>query len=113
MAGQVWNWTSSADYPLPFDLDREAKSADQLNEPRIIRGGSWKRGLAKTYTYHRESQMPIPYDYPNEIGFRLSTDQDPTRLFEGWAFDGMWFTMPNQYHTDDGDQENWGSNQED
>jgi formylglycine-generating enzyme required for sulfatase activity len=80
MVGGVWNWTLSKDLFLPYYEDGRAEQLQDLHEPRIIRGGSWKHYSAKAYTYHRESQMPIPEDYRFDIGFRLSTNEDPLSL---------------------------------
>ncbi|MBZ0318115.1 MAG: formylglycine-generating enzyme family protein [Anaerolineae bacterium] len=84
MVGQVWNWTLSIELPLPYipDGSREALMPQDFKEPRIIRGGSWLRPVEKAYTYHRESQFPLPDYYRHEIGFRLVTLQDPVYLYK-------------------------------
>ncbi len=81
MVGQVWNWTLSVDLPLSYHDSKQAENLDDLDAPRIIRGGSWMHGPAKALTYHRESQMPIPEDYRYEIGFRVATNEDPSIIF--------------------------------
>ncbi|GIK65461.1 MAG: hypothetical protein BroJett018_32550 [Chloroflexota bacterium] len=44
-----------------------------FKESRIIRDGRWLRPVEKAYTYHRESQFPLPDYYRHEIGFQLET----------------------------------------
>jgi formylglycine-generating enzyme required for sulfatase activity len=80
MVGQVWNWTVSIDTMHRFEPSKQENILDDVFAPRMIRGGSWKAGPAKAYAYHRESQLPVPADYPEEIGFRLVTSKDPTGL---------------------------------
>jgi formylglycine-generating enzyme required for sulfatase activity len=82
MAGGVWNWTRSLDLFLPYYEDQRGEQLADLNAPRIIRGGSWRTGPAKSRTYHRESQKPIPADYRYDIGFRVATENEPAALAE-------------------------------
>lgn len=80
MIGNVWNWTLSIEFEPPYRLDGsiESLSITDLDEPRVIKGGSWRQSANKATTYHREGQYPIPNNYKTEIGIRLVTFSPPS-----------------------------------
>lgn len=74
MSGNVWEWTSSAFGPYPYDASREA-SPDDAEIGRARRGGSWfgayPVGLRAAY---RLDSTPDFVDFFN--GFRCARDDD-------------------------------------
>jgi formylglycine-generating enzyme required for sulfatase activity len=69
MAGNVWEWTSSAFEPYPYNADDGRESAD-ANELRVRRGGSWLSADTIARTACRGHFRPISaHSY---CGFRLA-----------------------------------------
>ncbi len=72
MAGNVWEWTQSL---------AATKGAD---DPRVIKGGSYKQRRGQAYTYLDRHSFPVPEssDVQDAIGFRLVTAKDPSYIRE-------------------------------
>jgi formylglycine-generating enzyme required for sulfatase activity len=68
MIGNVWEWTSSAYRPYPIKLG-DGRDALDLDEPRVIRGGSFEDALETLSNQRRESRPPTTR--ANNLGFRI------------------------------------------
>jgi formylglycine-generating enzyme required for sulfatase activity len=68
MAGNVWEWTSSAYKDYPYDA-RDGRERPSSNELHIRRGGSWSSPPANARTTKRAADSPDHLD--SSIGFRL------------------------------------------
>lgn len=67
MAGNLWEWTSSAYEPYPYFIDNEFEDAE-LVEFRTLRGGSWAYSRLYLQTTYRLESYPSTAN--NQIGFR-------------------------------------------
>jgi formylglycine-generating enzyme required for sulfatase activity len=68
LAGNVWEWTSSADRPYPYDATDGREAADPW-EDRVVRGGSYIHDAADIRCAARHPMLPgvtDPY-----LGFRV------------------------------------------
>jgi serine/threonine protein kinase/formylglycine-generating enzyme required for sulfatase activity len=74
MAGNVWEWTSSAYAPYPYDAEdgREIDLGRQTDRERIVRGGSWKTPSADLRAANRLDAFPV--NTIDQIGFRCAYD---------------------------------------
>jgi len=68
MIGNVWEWTSSAYRPYPIQID-DGRDAADLNEPRVIRGGSFEEPLAELSSGRRETRTSTTR--AENLGFRI------------------------------------------
>lgn len=74
MAGNVWEWTSTAfrNYPYSANDGRESIYSD---EQRVLRGGSWENSAWNLRTSYRNRVNPASLAY--DIGFRCALDGAP------------------------------------
>lgn len=74
MAGNVWEWTSSAYAPYPYDADdgRELDLGRQTDVERVVRGGSWKTPGVDLRGANRLDVFPV--NTVDHIGFRCARD---------------------------------------
>jgi toxoflavin biosynthesis protein ToxD len=75
MIGNVWEWTSSAQLPYPYD-PKDGRENPDSNQKIVVRGGSWyySRKLARCAC--REGILST-YVSP-ALGFRLAHDAPPS-----------------------------------
>ncbi len=66
-AGNVWEWTCSV-YDDSYS-GAETKCITSSDEPRVIRGGSWKDGPSGIRSAYRNGNTPS--EKSNDIGFRV------------------------------------------
>ena len=69
LAGNVWDWTSSAYLDYPYEVTRDREDPLVEADRRVLRGGSWYlyRDLARSasrYGLH-------PYVRDDDVGFRV------------------------------------------
>jgi serine/threonine-protein kinase len=74
MAGNVWEWTSSAYKPYPYDAEdgREIDLGRQTDLERVVRGGSWKTPGTDLRGANRLDVFPV--NTVDHIGFRCVRD---------------------------------------
>ena len=70
MAGNVWEWTCSV-YDDSYS-GSETRCADPSNNPRVIRGGSWKDEPSGIRSAYRNGNSPD--EKSNDLGFRVVYD---------------------------------------
>ena len=69
MAGNVWDWTSTAYYPYPYTADPEREDPEAPGVRRVVRGGSWDYGRGVARASYRDDYRP---DFRDDgLGFRL------------------------------------------
>ena len=79
MAGNVWEWTSTAAEPYPYDADdgREAQYdiQDGAKWPeRILRGGPWNDGIAYQRSSYRYRAVAIYWNF--NMGIRCAYSEE-------------------------------------
>jgi formylglycine-generating enzyme required for sulfatase activity len=74
LAGNVWEWTSSASAPYPYDAEdgREIDLGRQTDVERAVRGGSWKTPSLDLRGASRLDVFPV--NTVDHIGFRCARD---------------------------------------
>lgn len=70
LAGNVWEWCSSLDWPYPYQADdgREGPAPD--TEKRVLHGGSWRSRPYAVRCAARQSELPT--DSFRVVGFRIA-----------------------------------------
>ncbi len=76
MAGNIWEWTSTAYAPYPYD-PKDGREAQKPRKPRVLRGGAW-------YTYSRSLRCSrrcpeLPHIGSICFGFRVAAYPVPGR----------------------------------
>ncbi len=69
MSGGVWEWTSSANAPYPYD-PTDGREAPDAPGRRIVRGGSWYDSGDSARVTYRDNLNP--YDRHCSVGFRVA-----------------------------------------
>ena len=71
LAGNVWEWTSSALRAYPYDGDDGREDAAS-SEPRVVRGGSFIHGAGEIRCSYRHGMLPGTVDH--YVGLRLAAE---------------------------------------
>ena len=69
LAGNVWDWTSSAYLGYPYEVTRDREDPTVERKRRVLRGGSWGNGRGNARTAYRSGDHPL--DRYGSIGFRV------------------------------------------
>ena len=69
LAGNAWEWTSSALRPYPYDPTDGREDASSP-EPRVVRGGSFIHGPGEIRCSYRHGMLPEAVDH--YVGFRVA-----------------------------------------
>lgn len=72
MSGGVWEWTSSVILPYPYDHNDGREDPNNMDERRVLRGGSWDNYPSSATTHRRGQAMPDTRW--NAFGFRCVID---------------------------------------
>ena len=82
LAGNVWEWVSSAYRPYPYNaFDGREQAGD--TEPRVVRGGSYLDGPDGVRCSVRRSMLAPARD--TYVGFRVVRDKAETRIPFDWV----------------------------
>ena len=73
LAGNVWEWTTSAYRAYPYDAT-DGREDDESPEPRIVRGGAYSHGPGEIRCSYRHGMLPGAVDH--YVGFRLACAAD-------------------------------------
>ena len=69
LAGNAWEWTTSALRPYPYDSD-DGREDGLGTEPRVVRGGAFIHGPGEVRCSYRHGMVPGAVDH--YVGFRLA-----------------------------------------
>jgi len=69
LAGNVWEWTTSAYRAYPYDADDGREDA-RASESRVVRGGAYSHGPGEIRCSYRHGMLPGAVDH--YVGFRLA-----------------------------------------
>ncbi len=69
LAGNVWEWTTSAYRAYPYDAV-DGPEGDASPEPRVVRGGAYSHGPREIRCSYRHGMLPGAVDH--YVGFRLA-----------------------------------------
>lgn len=69
MAGNVWEWTSSALRPYPYDAG-DGREDEKSPDPRVVRGGAYSHGPGDVRCSYRHGMLPGVVDH--YVGLRLA-----------------------------------------
>jgi formylglycine-generating enzyme required for sulfatase activity len=69
LAGNAWEWTSSALRSYPYDA-RDGREEGTSPEPRVVRGGSFIHGPGEIRCSYRHGMLPQVVDH--YVGFRVA-----------------------------------------
>lgn len=81
LAGNVWEWTSSAYRPYPYDA-RDGRESGTAWDDRVVRGGSFIHDAAAIRCAARHPMLPGVHD--PYVGFRVCAD-GPARIDLDWV----------------------------
>ena len=76
LAGNAWEWTTSAYRNYPYDAD-DGREDEGSPDPRVVRGGAYSHGPGEIRCSYRHGMLPGAVDH--YVGFRLACAPD-TRL---------------------------------
>jgi formylglycine-generating enzyme required for sulfatase activity len=68
LAGNAWEWTTSALRPYPYDPE-DGREVALGGEPRVVRGGAYIHGPGEVRSSYRHGMVPGAVDH--YVGFRL------------------------------------------
>jgi formylglycine-generating enzyme required for sulfatase activity len=69
MAGNVWEWVSSAYWPYPYNSD-DGREYIYSQDLRVLRGGSWNDHSHALRTVNRLEEQRSAHR--NDVGFRCA-----------------------------------------
>lgn len=75
MAGNVWEWTNSAYEKYPYDASDGREEFKAIDEPRVMRGGSWRNNNSEVRSANRSGDMPIAAY--SSVGVRCARSEQP------------------------------------
>jgi len=73
MAGNAWEWTSSASRAYPYDA-ADGREDETSPEPRVVRGGAYSHGPGEIRCSYRHGMLSGAVDH--YVGFRLASSLD-------------------------------------
>jgi formylglycine-generating enzyme required for sulfatase activity len=71
LAGNAWEWTTSAALPYPYD-PADGREEARADVPRIVRGGAYVHGPGEIRCSYRHGMLAGVVDH--YVGFRLACD---------------------------------------
>jgi iron(II)-dependent oxidoreductase len=74
LLGNVWEWTSSAKFPYPYDASDGREKQFLPDCRRVVRGGSWAVSPSSARNSCR-GNFPPDNMVQNYIGFRVVCDE--------------------------------------
>ena len=82
LAGNVWEWVSSAYRPYPYDAG-DGRELLEGGQPRVVRGGSFLSGPEELRCSFRQAMHPGARDH--YIGFRVASGRAESRIAFDWV----------------------------
>lgn len=73
LAGNAWEWTTSAYRDYPYDAD-DGREDDASPGPRVVRGGAYSHGPGEIRCSYRHGMLPGAVDH--YVGFRFACSPD-------------------------------------
>ncbi|MBK9600371.1 MAG: SUMF1/EgtB/PvdO family nonheme iron enzyme [Anaerolineales bacterium] len=75
MAGNVWEWVNSAYEKYPYDATDGREEFKAVDEPRVMRGGSWRTNNSEVRSANRSGDLPTASYF--SVGIRCARSEQP------------------------------------